>query len=179
MALSPATHPDIFKALIIGGAFTPGVVTLSGHDRKEQWEKSKAKGTTLPTTVNHGRDLMQFTATFDLADDEDLDGWEALQKQLLSMTGSSKTKALGVYHPDLVSQQITDVVVVSIGGLTHDDRGGAKASVVFLEYRPPRPKPAAKPQARTGVTTVDRPDPNAAAKRELAALLEQAKNPTP
>lgn len=181
MATSPYQHPAIYKSLIFSdGSESPGVVTLSGHDLPEEWEKQRAKGTTGTTTVNHGRGVIEFTATFSLADDEDRDGWDRMVKFLRSTTsagGGGKPKAIGVYHPDLVAQQISDCVVTSIGGLTHDDKGGSKGAVKFLEYRPPKPKPASKAAAggaRQGRTVLD---PNAKAKRELELLLAQAKQP--
>jgi hypothetical protein len=70
--------------------------------------------------------------------------------------------------------------------MLHDGRGGATVLVKFIEYRPPKPKPTAKAQpkpggtsagARTGVTTVERPDPNAAAKARLNELLAEARKP--
>ena len=92
-----------------------------------------------------------------------------------SLEGASP-KALAIYHPDLARNKITDVVVESIGVLQHDGKNGATVVVKFLEYRPPKPKPAKKAAAGKAAGT-SRPDPNADAKRELAALLAQAKAP--
>jgi hypothetical protein len=180
MALSPYVHPEIFRTLIVDGRESPGTVTLSGHDSKEEWEQQRAKGTTGTTTVGHGRGVMQFTASFFLADDADRDKWDSFRSFLQSLrpANGGKAKAVGVYHPDLVAQQIVDCVVASIGGVTHDNKGGDRVAVQFVEYRPAKPKPAAKPGAsaarKPGTTVLD---PNAAAKRELQLLLEQARSP--
>lgn len=182
MATSPYIHPLLYKSIILfGGLTSPGKVRLSGHDVNDDWERQRPKGTTGETTVNHGRKLAEITATFELADDEDRDGWIEFAKFLNSLTsagGNGKPKAIGVYHPDLVERGFTDFVVTSIGGLTHDDKGMSRAIVKFLEFRPPKPKPASKANsgggARQGKTTLD---PNAAAKRELQLLLEQARRP--
>jgi hypothetical protein len=181
MATSPYIHPLLYKSLLIGPASleTPGVVTLSGHDRKEKWEKQSPKGTTGTSTVNHGRDVVEFTASFFLADDEDRDGWDTILKFLQSMTSGpgGKPKAFFCIHPDLVSQGIIECVVTQIGGMTHDSKGGSTVAAKFLEYAPPKPKPASKATTagvRQGKTVLD---PNAAAKRELQLLLQQAKDP--
>jgi hypothetical protein len=180
MATSPYIHPLLYQSIILSNGMTsPGKVRLSGHDQKEKWERQAPKGTSGEVSVNHGRELVEITATFELADDEDIDGWTDFAKFLYSLTsagGNGKAKAIGVYHPDLVSGGITDCVVTSLGGLTHDDKGMSHVIVKFLEYRPPKPKAASKAVAgpRQGTTTLD---PNAAAKRELQLLLEQAKKP--
>jgi len=176
MATSPSTHPELYESIKLGNSPSPGRVTLSGHDRKQKWEIQNPKGTTGFNEINHGQEPMTFTATFYLVDLDDVQAWEDFLRVLRSAIpiAGGKPKALPIYHPDLARQQISDVVCETIGGLTHDDKGGATVSVTFLEYRPHKPRPATKPAARQGVTTLD---PNAAAKRELSQLLEQAKGP--
>jgi hypothetical protein len=179
MATSPATHPDIYKTLIVNGGESPGAVKLSGFDFEQDWEEQKAKGSTGATSLNRGRKLVKFTATFMLADLEDVEAWETFHRTLRESVEGPKPKALLIFHPDLMRQGAIDFVVTSIGGMAHDGKGGSTVTCKFLEYRPPKPRPAAKADAgagtRRGTTTVN--DPNAARKAELAALLEQAKAP--
>lgn len=177
MALTPHTHPNLFQAIVVGGARSPGKVTLSDGSRDHDWQKQKAKGQTGCTTVNHGPDVSDIVASFYLADEEDVDGWDAFHRVLAASVEGTKPTALSIYHPDLARNKITDVVVKSIGLLQHDGKGGATVVCKFLEYRPPKPKPATKAGAkgRTGTTTLD--DPNAARKAELDALLQQAREP--
>jgi hypothetical protein len=176
MPTSPHTHPELYRSIILGGQASPGVVTLSNCDRKHDWDVQKPKGQTGAVTVNRGPANGGFTAVFYLADDTDVAGWDTFSALIASTVDGPKPKALSVYHPDLARNKITDVVCESLGVLNHDGKGGAHATVKFLEFRPPKPKPAAK--AAAGVPAkAKRPDPNAAAKAELAALLEQAKAP--
>lgn len=179
MAGSPHTHPEIFKSLIIDAVETPGVVTLSDFAFEHGWEEQTPKGSSGAHIINRGRKLGRFTASFYLVDVEEIDAWEAFQRTLTASVEGPKPRALFITHPDLLRQRVIDFVVTSIGGMQHDGKGGATVVCKFLEYRPPKPKPAAKPQAaggvRRGTTTVN--DPNAARKAELAALLEQAKQP--
>lgn len=177
MALTPHTHPELFKVVVVGGVPSPGKVTLSDGRRDHDWDKQKAKGQTGCTTVNRGPDVADVVASFYLADEEDVDGWDSFHRVLAASVEGPKPSALSIYHPDLARNKITDVVVQSIGLLQHDGRGGATVVCKFLEYRPPKPKPAVKAgaKARTGTTTVN--DPNAARKAELDALLQQAREP--
>lgn len=176
MSTSPHTHPELYRSIILGGTASPGVVTLSNCDRKHNWDVQTPKGQTGAVTVNRGPANGSFTATFYLADDVDVTGWDTFSALIASTVEGPKPKALSVYHPDLARNKITDVVCESLGILNHDGKGGASVTVKFLEFRPPKPKPAAK--AAAGVPAkAKRLDPNAAAKAELAALLEQAKAP--
>lgn len=178
MALTPHTHPDLFKVIVVGGAPSPGKVTLSNCDRQNDWDVQKAKGQTGSTTVNRGPGVSKIVASFYFADEEDVDGWDAFQRILAASVEGPKPTALSVYHPDLARNKITDVVVESIGLLQHDGKGGATVVCKFIEYRPAKPKPAVKAGANSrapGVTTVN--DPNVARRAELDALLAQARLP--
>lgn len=178
MATTPNTHPDIYKSILLGGVFSPGTVTLSGFDRVHAWEDQRPKGAMGENTINHGPKNAGFTATFFLADLEDVAQWDDFQRLISSTVDGQKPQALPAYHPDLVRNKITDVVVESIGGFVHDGKNGASVTVKFKEYRPPKPKPAAKAgAAKKKADAQSRPDPNAEAKRELAALVEQARKP--
>lgn len=177
MTTTPFTHSDLYTSVYIGGLKSPGTVTLTGYEREHDWDVQKAKGSTGATTVNRGPSNSGFTAAFYLADFADCEAWDDFQLMLASSVEGPKPKALAAYHPDLVRNKILDVVVKSIGVMVYDGKGGATVTCKFIEYRPPKAKPATKAGAagRQGTTTVN--DPNAARKAELAALVAQAKLP--
>lgn len=175
MATSPYTHPAIYKSVIVGGVPSPGVVTLTGHDRIHRWEKQSPKGTVGDFVLNHGRGIAEFTATFFLVDLNDIEDWDDFVRILAASQEGPKAKALSIYHPDLVRNKITDAVVTSIGGVTHDAKNGAQAVVKFLEFQVVRKKPVTK--ADPAAKTPNKPDPNADVKRELTALTEQFRVP--
>ncbi len=178
MATTPFTHPALYNSINLGGQDSPGKVTLSGHDRKHGWDQQQPKGTSGEFTVNKGPKNGGFTATFQLVTLEQAEAWDSFQRLIASTVEGPKPKALPVYHPDLVRNKITDVVCESIGGMQNDDRGGQTVVVKFLEYRPPKAKPATRAGADAkSKSRATQPDPNADAKRELAALIAQAKEP--
>ncbi len=175
---------DPLDYILLGTTQSPGVVVLSGHDRKKDWDVQGAKGQTGATTNLNGDPIGQFQAEFYLADDEDFAAWESFQRLIESTTNGPKPVALPIYHPDLARNRFTEVVSGGVSGVLHDGRGGRIVQVTFLEYRPPKPKPAAKAAAKPGQTyaTTDEgrrtpPDPNAEAKRELAGLVDEARRP--
>ena len=178
MATTPHTHTDLYTCIHLGGVQSPGTVKLSGFARKHDWEIQNPKGHKGEHTNNKGPKNGGFTATFYLADLADVAAWDEFQRLIESTVEGPKARALSAYHPDLVRHKIVDVVLEELGDFVHDGKNGATIAVKFIEHRPPKPKPVARPDAgkvRRGVTTVN--DPNAAAKAELAALREQARAP--
>lgn len=180
----PYLYDEEYSVILLGTVTSPGKVTISEHDRPENWAITQAKGSTGASTRLNGRAPGKFKASFYLADQDDFDRWEDFQKLIESTTNGPKPFALPIYHPDLARNHFTEVTNGGISGMVHDGLGGATIVVTFLEYLPPKPKPAAKPTAkpssgggRVGTTTVDKPDPNAAAKAELAELLAVARRP--
>jgi hypothetical protein len=181
----PRENDDALSAIMLGNPAirSPGVVVLSGHDRVKNWDIQKAKGQTGATSKLNGDDLGEFEATFHLSGDgadesglDDFELWEGFQLLLETMVNGPRPVTQPIYHPDLVRNHFTEVTVRAIGGMVHDSKGGATVKVRFGEHRPPKPKPPAKakPGAPGGTS---KPDPNAAAKQELAALLTEAKKP--
>jgi hypothetical protein len=95
--------------------------------------------------------------------------------------------ALPIYHPDLARNKFTEVVNGGVGGMRHDGKGGRLVQVTFQEHKPPKPKPSAKAKAKPAQTYANTneggrsppapEDPNAAAKRELSGLVDEARKP--
>lgn len=184
------------STIVLGTTRSPGVVTLSGHDRIKNWDIQKAKGQTGASSALNGDDVGQFQGSFYLADDEDFARWEDFQRLVESLTGGPTPIALSIYHPDLARNHFTEVTNGGVGGVTYDGRGGRTVVVKFLEYKPPRPKPTAKASAKASARSASaagsstsggggqfgpppppKPDPNEDAKRELAELLDEARAP--
>lgn len=177
---NPIDHEFLYDRLELGGFLSPGLVTLSGHDRKQTWDVKNADGVHGASTTYKGEQVAQFRASFYLVKDPvlDLDEfalWEDFAKVIRSsLPKNGKPKALKIYHPDLAANDIKSVSQASIGGMAHDGKGGATVVVEFLEYRPPKkakvtvPTPQAKP-----------PDPNADVKAKLAKLTVEAERPVP
>jgi len=189
---TPYEQADDLDYLVLGITPSPGLLTLSGHDRFKAWDIQAAKGSTGASSQLNGDPVGQFTATFYLAHDrlanEDLNDfgqWEDFQRLLESMTSGPTPVAMPIYHPDLARNKFSEVSCGGIGGMVHDGRGGATVTVKFIEYKPPRPKAAkgakAKPGAGKGGPaqpgSPKKADPNAAAKAELAVLVSIAKLP--
>lgn len=176
---SPYTNAEAYDKLVLGTIPSPGVVTISGHDDTTPWKINSAKGTTGASMTRNGQDPRTFDASFLLVTDADFDDWESFQAVVDSLSAAPKPFALAVYHPDLARQRFTEVTKAMVGGMVHDGRGGATVKVKFIEYKPPKKRPAASPNAKPGAVSgpTATPDPNAAAKAELAGLLAQANGP--
>jgi hypothetical protein len=193
---TPDDNADALNVIVLGTQTSPGVVKFSGLERAEAWDVQAAKGQTGATTTLQGKPIAKFTATFSLAGDgfeetsgaedirDDFDRWEDFQRLISSMTAGAKPFALPIYHPDLARLGITEVTNGGISGAVHDGRGGVTYTVTFLEYRPAKPKAAAKATAKPAQNYANTdegrrspPDPNAARKAELDRLVAIAKQP--
>ncbi|MCK6536119.1 MAG: hypothetical protein L6Q84_24400 [Polyangiaceae bacterium] len=195
---APSQNPDLYNSIVLNGLRSPGVVTLSGHDREHGWDIKEAKGQDGASTTRNGEKVCQFTATFQLSDDplsdvDDYATWDSFRTMLqLSMRAKAPT-AMPIFHPDLAAQNITSVCVASVGGVQHDGRGGATVAVKLLEYRPPKKKPVGKPSSKAAKNPAAAvgeaanqqllnalkagPTPNAQAQATLDDLKKEAEKP--
>lgn len=177
--------PFIAPHYFLGNAISPGTIeAISGHDAPDNWDVQAPKGSTGAATKLNGRGVRRPQITIYLAggydgEPDDFADWQAHARLLDSLTSGPTPRALPIYHPDLAASKITEVTRANVSGLVYDGTGGARVTVEFIEYKPPRPKPAKKPAAqggsvRVGVTTTRAPDPNADKRAELTALLAVA-----
>jgi len=176
---NPEDDPELFDAIDLGGRKSPGVATLSGHDRVHEWDVQQGNAQSGANTRLKGDKPQEFTVTFYLVRDEaqgidDWVEWESFVEVIEATVAGPTPKAVEIYHPDLASQRppIACVAKATIGGAVHDGKGGKTVAVKFQEYRP------AKPKGGTTSGTITKRgketnDPNAAAKAELAALTAQ------
>lgn len=178
-------NEELYNKLKLAGVPSPGVVTLSGHKRNIDWDVKAGGAQDGASTTRKGKTPSEFTATFYLVKDLTIEldeflMWELGFVPVLKATfDGTLPQAVDIYHPDLALLDIKSVVVKSIGGLEYDGKGGARVSVTFLEYVPPKKKQAAKPKGSTTAKPGEpsKPDPNAAAKATLDALLAEARRP--
>jgi len=179
---NPIDNPDLYDSIELAGRRSPGVVTLSGHDRNHKWDVKPADGANGASTTHKGEEITQFQASFYLVKDpvlglDEFALWEtfaAIIRKSIPKVGSPT--ALKIYHPDLAANDIKTISHATIGGMTHDGKGGATVVVKFLEYRPIKKKtssgsPLPKP--------LEKPDPNADLKAQVRDLTNEAKRPNP
>lgn len=176
-------NPELYEAITLGGVRSPGVVTLSGHDRVIGWDIKKGPGQSGATTTRTSEEPRKFKASFYLVRDlsrgvDDFASWEAFATVVRSTVSGANPKPLDVYHPDLADNDINSVVLESFGGAAHDGMGGVTYTIGFLEYRPPKSKGGTASGSRTRAKPTkesEKTDPNAAALAELARLTEEYK----
>lgn len=166
-----------------GGKRWLGEVTISGHERKQQWNIKAAKGQDGASSSREGEPIGEFEVTFHICKDPqpgevDLFAeWDEMQRIIESTTAGPKPFAQPVYHPDLLRNRYTSASNGGVGGMLHDGKGGATVKVKFIEHRPAKKKPVAKAESKGAAKSPTRVDPNAAAKAELEALRQQAFGP--
>lgn len=179
---NPIDNEDLFNSIILGGKKSPGKVTLSGHDRKVNWDVKKGPGITGATVTIKEIPPIEFTATFYLVRDDSqgidqIAQWHDFVKIINSTVSGSKPKAIDIYHPDLAAQDppISSVVKSSVGGAVDDGKGGRTYTIKFQEYRPPKKK-GGTPTGSKAKPNPDPSDPDYQAKLEIQQLTLQLQN---
>ena len=167
---NPVTDEELYQGIVLAGKRSPGKVTLSGHDRKINWDVKEGSGQSGASTTLKSIPLVEFTATFYLADQDDFDAWPAWIALVESTVSGPTPKALDVYHPDLAANHITSVVKGSVGGAVHDGKGGITYAVKLQEYKPPKTKGGSPLGSQA-----KKADPNAAANKEIEDLTAKYK----
>ena len=177
---NPIDDEVLYDTILLANKRSPGQVTLSGHDRNQKWDVKDADGAGGASTTYKGEQIAQFTASFYLVKDpvlalDEFAEWDTFATLIRSsLPSKGKPKALDIYHPDLAANDIKSVCQASIGGMTHDGKGGATVVVKFLEFRPAKKKGGSPAGSKSAAKP---PDPNADLKAQVAALLEEAKKP--
>jgi hypothetical protein len=169
--------PELYTSIVLGGRRSPGVVTLSGHDRNDKWDVQAGAGQDGASTSRKGTDPTTFTASFYLCRDnytatDDFEFWPSFLEHINSTIAGSAPKALDIYHPSLAANGIKSVCRASVGGEVPDNKGGVTVAVKFIEYRPPKKKSGGSPSGSKGAASA-KDDPNAAALKELEALTKK------
>lgn len=179
--INPVDVEELYNSVYLAGVRSPGVVTLSGHDRKVTWDVKSGPGLSGATTTLKEIPPIEFTATFYLVKDDSqaIDQfveWESFLRVIESTISGAKPKAVDIYHPDLAAQTppIASVCKGSVSGVVHDGKGGQTIAVKFQEYRAPKKTggtPAGSSTKSKAQTKA--PDPEAAALAEIDKLTKQ------
>jgi hypothetical protein len=163
-------NEQLYNHIILGtpGVGSPGVVTLSGHDRKVNWLVRNGYALDGASVTFQNIPPVKFKASFYLVKDpgqgiDDYADWDVFKKVIESTLVGATPHALAIYHPDLIENDIKAVCKAQVGGRVYDRKGGCTVVVEFQEYRFPKKK-AGTPVGDTGV------DPHAALKAKLAAV---------
>lgn len=177
---NPVDNPELYESIVLAGRKSPGVVTLSGHDRKVNWDVKQGSGQSGASTSVKDIPPVEFTCSFYLVkdpttpDSDDLAEWPDFLALINSTVNGTSAKAVDIYHPDLAENDIKSVCKALVGGVVHDGKGGQTRVVKFIEYKPPKPAGGAPNGSSTkGKTKHDAEDPDAAAKAQLDALTKQ------
>jgi hypothetical protein len=167
--VDPLNDEPLFNVIELGGLASPGVVkSISGHERKINWDVKEGAGLSGASSTLKSVPLRTITVTFHLVDEEQIGLWPAFRTHCYSTVDGTKPIAFDIYHPDLEATKVRSVTLASMGGAVHDGMGGQTIAVQFQEYAPPKPKGGSATGSRA-----KGPDPNAALNAELAALTKQ------
>lgn len=173
-------NPELYESIRLAGVTSPGVVTLTGHDRDHGWDVKKGPGQSGASTERTSEDPIEFECSFFLVRDltrgiDQIAQWPAFLAVARSSISGPEPKALDVYHPDLASNDIKSVVLRKVLGVTRPPTGGEIRKIRFLEYRPAKKKGGAPSGSKAKKLDPKKPDPDQAALDELDRLINEYK----
>lgn len=170
-------NENLYNVIVLKGVSSPGQVTLSGHDRKHEWDIKSGPSLDGASMTLKATPPVAFTASFYLLRDEaqgidDFATWPDFLKLINSSLTGTKPTALDIYHPALAANDIKSVCKATIGGEVYDGKGGMTVAITFQEYRAPKKKGGSPSGSKKNTA----PDPNADVKAELDRLTTQYQN---
>jgi len=177
---NPVDNEELFNHIRLGpkALVSPGQVTLSFHDRTQKYDIKSADAVGGARSSWKGEELAQFQTSFYIIKDptqgtNEFDEWDLYAAMIrASLPKNAQPKALDIYHPDLVRNDIRKVSQALIGGMVHDGKGGASVVVKWLEFREPK-----RLQSTTLTAAQPKPDPNADLKAQVALRRAEAQRP--
>lgn len=172
-------NEDLYDSIDLGGVRSPGVVSISGHTSKENWDVKDGAGQNGASMTRKGRKPCVFQCSFYLADRDDFAAWPAFRAAIEATVSSKAPKAVDIYHPDLADVGIKSVVKGEVKGAEYDRKGGVTRVVEFTEYMPPKPAGGSPSGSASKAGNPAKNDPNADLKRQVAELTEEYKNTRP
>ena len=180
---NPASIPDAYDSFFLAGKQSPGVCRFTGLPVVEEgWKKQEPKGKDGGELDRSGRPLIEFAVSIYLWDEPSIGldhfaAWDDFLEVILTPIAKSSQKALDIYHPLLERLGIGSVVVKSWGQPVPDGKGGATASIAFIQYAPPKKTATGKPKgSKSGGGEGEGPDPNQDVKDEAKKALEDFNN---
>ena len=134
--------PSTWDVIQIAGITSPGIVRLSGFDRKFVWDKKRGKGAQGVDLSYVGKDIAQGRFVFEAWTEAHFEAWETFIPLFKYDPTRETLEAVEVWNPLLSDVDITQIVVESIGPFEHQGAGLWRRAVNVLEWKPP-PKAAA------------------------------------
>ena len=185
--LSPLSNPQSWDVIQVGQQTSPGLCTLSGFKRANEWDVKKGKGTIGGTVTYVARPPAKGTITFQLWTEQHFTQWLAFLPLLKYDPTKKAVQAIDLYHPTLTMIDMTSFVTENVGAIEHAGNGLYTVVVDFLEYAPP-PKASAVSTPSGSLATqhpggTDAPSGapadavGDAQQKEIAALLNRAGQP--
>lgn len=90
---SAVLNPELYDTIVLAGVRSPGRVTLSGHDRKVNWDVQAGVGLNGASTTLKNVPPIEFTASFYLADEDEKAAWPAFAALIKSTLTRKKLPA--------------------------------------------------------------------------------------
>lgn len=143
--LSPFRNGDAWDKFVLGGVANPGVAKVTPK-REIGWDVKDATGQDGGSTTRKGQPIGEIEVEYYLVDDpingNDFETWPAYEAIIWSTVSGDKPTPVDCEHPDCARLGFKSVALKTPGSMQPDGKGGSRVKFTFLEYKPPKPKPA-------------------------------------
>ena len=181
--LNPFDNPRAWDTLRIANVTSPGLVTLSGFKRANEWDIKKGKGSVGGTLTFVQRPPAKGTFTFRLWLREHFTDWDTFQDLFEFDPSKTTITAVDIYHPALAKVKLKSLVTENIGAIEYSGKGKYTVVVDVIEYLPPPKKSVVQTPSTSKYTQGDNipgksQDPVADKQQQaIADLLKEAGKP--
>jgi hypothetical protein len=182
-AYDPLVRPISFAVVGRGGSqpipgrATPGVATIVGADSVVVLDAQQGAGTTGAPIRFRGRELIKFKLILKFWESGHWQAWDSMRALFQTPPFGKLPAPLTIWHPWLVMQEVSQVVVKGCSQPVLDDYMAATVTIDMWEYKKPRvsfatvkaepdkPLSPIDAQLKAARETLERQNQNLAAKR--------------
>lgn len=152
--VNPHLFPSEWNYVRIGGQVVPLLCIVSEAKKHNTWDVKRGKGSKGAQYSYTGLEPAHFTITFRLwqtpgvtspvGGQDDFAVWDSIVSLLQYDPTKQTITAVEIYHPSLVSSNITSVITEDIGNVLPVDpenpNGEYRVTVGFIDYTPAPPQ---------------------------------------
>src|ERR1700744_4759564 len=184
LSANPLVNPGAYNSVTCAGIKSPGVFKLTGGARKYKWDIKDAAAAQGATETFQGWKVSEdIRGRFEFWMPEQIDYFYATFLPVLKYDATKKNpvESIEIFHPALLANDISSVVTLHVGPLTHEGQQLWVVEVEWAEYRPaPKKNATSTPKSTNtnGDANKKKPTAQDAQDQQLQDLRVEANKPT-
>ena len=182
LSANPLVNPAAYNFVTCAGVKSPGIFKLSGGGRPYKWDIKDAAAAQGATETYLGWKISErIEGRFEFWLPGQIDEFYATFLPVLKYDATKTApQPIQIFHPALLANDISSVITVHVGPLTHDGGQLWVVEIEWAEYRPPPKKNVTttpKGANANGDPNKKKPTAQDEQDRQIQELLNEAKKP--